>query len=83
MLSVLTAAVASQDPLYGTLLLLAFSLGRGIPLVVVGLLIDRLTRLEQITPYVAVGEKIFGGGFLLLAGYYFYQGWRYVQVLSQ
>ena len=79
MLSVLTAAAATQSVVYGGVLLLAFGLGRALPLFFAGLSAALVKRIEVVSRYMPMLEKVFGVMFLGLGGYYLYQAWVFAQ----
>jgi len=69
-LSILTVAAATGKVWYSALLMLFFSLGRGLPLVVTGVSIGAVKKMERFRQYLRVVEKI-GGVVLLLMGIYY------------
>ncbi len=69
-LSILTVAAATGKVWYSALLMLFFSLGRGLPLIVAGMSIGALKKMKQFRRYLGVVEKI-GGLVLLLMGIYY------------
>ena len=79
-LSVLTAAAATQDVAQGALLLFVFGLGRTLPLFLAGLSAAFVQRIEAVAPYVPVFEKVFGVLFLGLGSYYLYLAWVFVRL---
>ena len=81
MLSVLTAAAATRSVVYGGVLLLVFGLGRALPLFFAGLFAQWVKRIEVVSRYMPMLEKVFGVMFLGLGGYYLYQAWAFVQMV--
>lgn len=79
-LSVLTAAAATQDVAQGGLLLVVFGLGRTLPLFFAGLSAQVVRGIEAVAPYVPVFEKVFGMLFLGLGVYYVYQAWMFFRL---
>lgn len=70
LLSILTVAAATGKIWYSALLMLFFSLGRGLPLVVAGLSIGALKKMDKFKQYLRLVEKI-GGVVLVLMGIYY------------
>ena len=83
MLSVLTAAAATQNVVKGSLLLLVFGLGRVVPLFFVGLSTTLAARLEPVARRMALFERAFGVVFVALGGYYLYQAWLFFRALAE
>ncbi len=71
-LSMLTIAAATGHVWYSAILMLFFSLGRGIPLIVAGVSFGTVKRMEKFRSYIPLVERL-GGVLLILMGlYYFY-----------
>lgn len=79
-LSVLTAAAATQSVAHGGLLLLVFGLGRTLPLFFAGLSAALVRRIEALSSYVPYLEKVFGVLFVGLGGYYLSEFWAVLRV---
>lgn len=77
----LTAATATQSFVYGGLLLLAFGLGRTLPLFFAGFSAALVRRLHAVSRHAAGLEKALGVVFLALGGYDLYLAWTFVQAL--
>ncbi len=80
MLSVLTAAAATQSIGYGGGLLFVFGLGRVLPLFFAGLFAALVKHIEVVSRYMPMLEKVFGVMFLGLGGYYLYQAWAFFRM---
>jgi cytochrome c-type biogenesis protein len=80
-LSVLTAAAATQSIVYGGILLLVFGLGRVIPLFFAALSAELVKRIEAVSRYIPRLEKAFGVVFVLLGIYYLSQAWIFIQAV--
>jgi cytochrome c biogenesis protein CcdA len=74
-LSVLTAAAATQSIVHGGVLLLVFGLGRILPLFLAALSSTLVKRIEAVSRHIPGLEKTFGGVFVLLGIYYLFQAW--------
>jgi cytochrome c-type biogenesis protein len=81
-LPVVLAAATTTDPVVGAVLMFAFGVARGIPIVVTGTVAGKLSRLRQTSAFIRWVERI--GGALLLAAalYFFYQASVYAGWLS-
>ncbi len=67
-------AVRSPLPAQGVLIMLAFALGQGVPLLLLGLLVDRAgTFLRRVRPYTARLSQL-GGALLVLLGIFLLTG---------
>ncbi len=69
-LSILTVAAATGKLWYSALLMLFFSLGRGLPLILAGASVGAFKRLQSFKAYAGLIEKT-GGVVLLLMGIYY------------
>jgi cytochrome c-type biogenesis protein len=76
-LPILGAAAATGSPWLGGLLLLVFGLARGLPLLVIGAVTDRLKRMPRATLWVPKIERFCGVLLLLAAVYFLYQSAAY------
>ena len=76
----MTAAAATGSIWYGGVLLLVFGLGRALPLLIAGLSTDLVKRIEVLATYMPYLERVFGGVFLGLGGYYMYKAWEFFQL---
>lgn len=70
LLPVLFGAVATGDPIYGAGLVAAFGVGRGLPLVAVGVVAGAAHTARSLSRWVAPVEKIVGVLLLLGAAYF-------------
>ncbi len=73
LLAILVAAGATGQGWYGGALLFTFSLGFGLPLVLIGTFAGWLKRGQVIARYVPAVEKLGGWALLLASGYFFAQ----------
>ena len=81
LLTILTIAAATGKIWYSAVLMLFFSLGRGLPLLVAGVSVNLFKRMEVFQKYVPAFEKA-GGVMLIAAGlYYLYSFSGYLTVL--
>ncbi len=71
-LSILTIAAATGHVWYSALLMLFFSLGRGLPLLAAGMSIGVVKRMAPLQRYVPLVEKIAGVVLLIMSIYYLY-----------
>lgn len=71
--SILVAAGATGQGWYGGALLFTFSLGFGVPFVLIGTFAGWLKRGQVIARYVPAVEKFGGWALLLASGYFFAQ----------
>ena len=79
--TVLTIAAASGKIWYSAVLMLFFSLGRGLPLLIAGVSVKFFKKMEVFQRYVPAFEKA-GGVILVAAGlYYLYSFSSYLTVL--
>jgi|Deesub1362A_J573_1020465.scaffolds.fasta_scaffold22237_2 cytochrome c-type biogenesis protein len=69
-LSILTISAATGHVWYSALLMLFFSLGRGLPLLVAGISIGAIKRMQRLRRFVPLVEKT-GGVALILTGVYY------------
>jgi cytochrome c-type biogenesis protein len=78
LLTILAIAATTGHVWYGALLMVFFSLGRGLPLLVAGLSMGLLKRMEGLQGYLPVFEKA-GGAVLVIMGLYYLYGFsRYL-----
>lgn len=81
LLTILTVAAATGHVWYSALLMVFFSLGRGLPLLAAGVSVGFLKRTERLHGYIPVFEKA-GGAILIIMGvYYLYNFSQYLTVL--
>jgi cytochrome c-type biogenesis protein len=81
LLTILTIAASTGRVWYSALLMVFFSLGRGLPLLIAGASIGSLKKMEFLQGYIPFIEKA-GGVILTLMGiYYLYSFSRYLTVL--
>lgn len=73
LLPVVGAAAFSADPLLGAVLMFAFGLARGIPIVVVGTVAGTLAHLPHTRGFIRWIERVGGALMLAAAAYFFYQ----------
>lgn len=73
LLPVVGAAALSADPLLGAVLMFAFGLARGIPIVVVGTVAGTLAHLPHMRGFIRWVERVGGALMLAAAAYFFYQ----------
>ncbi len=74
-LSVLTAAAATQSVVQGGVLLFVFGIGRVLPLLGAGLSAGLLRRLQAGSRFAPYLEKACGLAFVALGLYYWYLTW--------
>lgn len=81
LLTILTVAAATGKVWYSGALMVFFSLGRGLPLLVAGISVGLVKRMEFFRKYVPAFEK--GGGMILIGMglYYLYSFSRYLSAL--
>ncbi len=72
LLTILTIAAATGHVWYSAALMVFFSLGRGLPLLVAGVSIGLVKRLSFFQRYVPAFEKFGGILLLVMGGYYIY-----------
>lgn len=70
LLTILTIAAATGHVWYSAALMVFFSLGRGLPLLIAGIYVGILKKMEFFQGYVPVFEKA-GGVLILLIGIYY------------
>lgn len=81
LLTILTIAASTGRVWYSALLMIFFSLGRGLPLLIAGVSMSALKRMEFVQGYIPFIEKA-GGVILTLMGiYYLYSFSQYLTVL--
>jgi len=66
---ILSAAAAKGSPLYGAALLLAYALGHGLPLLIIGCAAGAATRLQSLGPALSRLQKA-SGWVLVVMGFY-------------
>lgn len=81
-LGILTVAAATGHVWYSALLMLFFSIGRGLPLVVAGYSIGVFKKMQRFRRYVPVVEKTGGIVLVLMGLYYLYDVIRLYILLS-
>jgi cytochrome c-type biogenesis protein len=72
LLTILTIAAATGHAWYSATLMVFFSLGRGLPLLIAGISVGILKKMEFFQGYVPVFEKTAGVLILLIGIYYIY-----------
>ncbi len=81
LLTILTIAAATGKIWYSAVLMLFFSLGRGLPLLIAGVSVDVFKKIEFFEKYVPAFEKA-GGVTLIAAGLYYLLSFsRYMAIL--
>lgn len=75
LLAVVLGAVAIGNPLGGALLLLAFGVGRAIPITALALSASWFRELRVLRPYIGWFERLGGVLLLVSAGYLAYSAW--------
>lgn len=80
LLPVVAAAASTADPVMGGVLMLAFGLGRGIPIVLAGGLAGRMSHLRRTRRFISWVERVSGILILAAAAYFLlqaaiYAGW--------
>lgn len=78
LLLVLTVAAAHGTPIYGSLLAIAFGVGRGLPFLVAGLFAGAATQFIQMGRWRRAVQVLSGIALLFVSGYY---GWVYSSLL--
>ncbi len=81
LLTILTIAAATGKIWYSAVLMLFFSLGRGLPLLIAGVSVDIFKKMEFFEKYIPAFEKV-GGVTLVAAGLYYLLSFsRYLTIL--
>lgn len=81
LLTILTVAAATGHVWYSALLMVFFSLGRGLPLLAAGVSVGYLRKAERLHGFIPAFEKA-GGVILIIIGvYYLYSFGQYLSVL--
>lgn len=81
LLTILTIAAATGKIWYSAIIMLFFSLGRGLPLLAAGVSVNLFKKMNVFQKYVPAFEKA-GGVILIAAGlYYLFSFSRYLAVL--
>jgi cytochrome c-type biogenesis protein len=81
LLSILSVAAATGKVWYSAALMVFFSLGRGLPLLVAGLSTEALKRAYSFQRYIPAFEKAGGAILIILGTYYLYRFSQYLTVL--
>lgn len=70
-LTLILALIASKGEVaYGSVLMFAYAVGHGLPLIIIGTVAGALTSLERFTGYSVVIQRV-GGWLLIVVGAYF------------
>ena len=81
LLTILTVAAATGKIWYSAVLMLFFSLGRGLPLLIAGVSVDIFKKMQFFEKYIPAFEKA-GGVVLVAAGLYYLLNFsRYLTIL--
>lgn len=81
LLTILTVAAATGHVWYSALLMVFFSLGRGLPLLAAGASVGYLKRAERLHRYIPIFENAGGVVLIIIGVYYLYSFSRYLSVL--
>lgn len=81
LLTLLTVAAATGRVWYSALLMVFFSLGRGLPLLAAGVSVGYLKKAERVQRYIPILEKIGGVVLIIMGVYYLYNFSQYLTVL--
>jgi cytochrome c-type biogenesis protein len=81
LLSILSVAAATGKVWYSAALMVFFSLGRGLPLLVAGISTEALKRADLVQRYIPAFEKVGGAILIILGIYYLYSFSQYLTVL--
>ncbi len=81
LLTILTVAAATGNIWYSAVLMVFFSLGRGLPLLITGVSVGALKHSHILRRYVPAFEKAGGVLMVLMGVYYLYNFSRYFTVL--
>jgi cytochrome c-type biogenesis protein len=81
LLTILTIAAATGHVWYSALLMVLFSLGRGLPLLVAGVSVGYLRKTELLYGYIPAFEKASGVILIIIGIYYLYSFSQYISIL--
>ena len=81
LLTILTVAASTGQVWYSAVLMLFFSVGRGLPLLVAGIFIGGLKHTHFLHGYIPILEKVGGVVLIVMGVYYIYSFIQYVSVM--